>query len=60
MKESMVTRAAYERLVDRLGQLEAGVGAAEFQAGWFNEHSGYTDDEEGEHCESDFYPSECE
>ena len=33
MQEDMVTRAAYARLVDRFGQLEAGVGAAEVQAG---------------------------
>ena len=45
IEERMVSREAYERLVNRLGQLEAGVGRAEVQAERFDEHTGYTDDE---------------
>ena len=53
VREQMVTRDTYDRLLDRLRQLEAGVEAAEgvadeeqaFEGDVFDEHSGYTDDE---------------
>ena len=53
VREQMVTRDTYDRLLDRLRQLESGVEAAEgvadeeqaFEGDVFDEHSGYTDNE---------------
>ena len=36
----------YERLLERIGHLEVGGAAAEFQAELLEEHSGYTDESE--------------
>ena len=36
----------YERLLERIGNLEVGGAAAEFQAELLEEHSGYTDESE--------------
>ena len=53
VREQMVTRDNYDRLLDRLRQLEFGAEAAEgvadeeraFEGDVFDEHSGYKDDE---------------